>query len=221
MSSPPARVPYSSPMAPIRNIRSITTFYQRNSRSLFALLLIALSTLSAFLIVHQSNRSDLVWAADAEIPIGQVITSTDLRAIHVRLPENGGNYFSTSESIIGFTVIKAMSANDLISARSLSRISGATSFRSVPLQIATNDLPADLIAGESVDIYSLPLSSNPSQNNFQVSEVAEGIIVESLDNRTGNLGGAIGVVLRISNEQVITLFAETARSRIVLVRSAR
>lgn len=183
-----APVPYPSPMAQIRNLKSINTFYQRNSRSLFALLLITLSVLSAFFIVHQSNRSDLVWAADAELPVGEVITRADLHAIHVRLPENGGNYFSTRESISGFTVVKAISANDLIPSRSLSRITGATSFRSVPLQIATHDLPADLGAGESVDIYSLPLSSNLSQNNFQVSEVAEGIIVESLDSKTGNLG---------------------------------
>ena len=202
-------------------MKSINTFYQRNSRSLFALCLIALSILSAFLIVHQANRADLVWAAHAPLPVGEVISERDLRAIHVRLPENGKNYLSTRESIIGFTVVKAINEDDLIPSRSLSSSIGATNLRSVPLQIATNDLPADLAAGESVDIYSLPLQTNLSQNTFQVAQVAEGVTVESLDSKTRSLGGATGVVLRLSKDRVITLFAETARSRIVLVRSAR
>ena len=91
----------------------------------------------------------------------------------------------------------------------------------MPLQVSTNDLPADLMAGESVDIYSLPLQSNISQDTFQVSQVEEDIVVESLDSKSQSLGGAIGVVLRLKEDRVITLFAQTARSRIVLVRSAR
>ncbi|CAB4529399.1 MAG: hypothetical protein F2519_00080 [Actinobacteria bacterium] len=208
-------------MANTMNMNKLSNFYQRNSRSAFALLLIALSILSAFFIVHQSNRSDLVWATRVELPLGEVISAGVLRATHVRLPENGANYFSTKQSIIGATVIKAISPNDLIPFRSLSRTSGATSFRSVPLQVSTNDLPADLMAGESVDIYSLPLQSNISQDTFQVSQVEEDIVVESLDSKSQSLGGAIGVVLRLKEDRVITLFAQTARSRIVLVRSAR
>ena len=78
----------------------------------------------------------------------------------------------------------------------------------------------DLVAGERVDIYALPLQSGSSQTVFQISEVAASQVVESIDSKARALGGAIGVLLRIDDDEVITLFAQTARSRIVLVRSA-
>lgn len=204
-----------------RNMSDFTTFYQRNSRAAFALGLIALSILSALFIVHQSNRSSLVWAAQSELPVGEVISQSSLRAIHVRLLENGKSYISAQEPIVGSTVTKAISAGDLIPARSLSRTPGAIDLRSVPLQVATNDLPMDLAAGERVDIYSLPLQSSGIQNTFQIAQVAEDLVVESIDSKARALGGATGVLVRMANEEVITLFAQTARSRIVLVRSAR
>jgi hypothetical protein len=139
----------------------------------------------------------------------------------VRLLENGKNYILAQEPIIGSTVTNAISAGDLIPARSLSRTPGAIDLRSVPLQVATNDLPMDLAAGERVDIYSLPIQSSGIQNSFQIAQAAEDIVVESIDNKARALGGATGVLVRMANEEVITLFAQTARSRIVLVRSAR
>ena len=204
----------------LRNLSTFATSYQRNSRSVFALLLIALSILSALFIVHQANRSNLVWAARAELPVGEVISQSSLRPIHVRLIDNGKNYIAAEKPILGFTVTKAISAGDLIPVRSISRSEGATHLRSVPLQVATNDLPMDLVAGERVDIYALPLQSGSSQTVFQISEVAASQVVESIDSKARALGGAIGVLLRIDDDEVITLFAQTARSRIVLVRSA-
>ena len=205
-------------MKPIEQLRQI---YLRNSRRIFALLLIALSLSCATVIVNSANRTDTVWAASGEISAGEVLTRSDIVPVHVLLKELTGHYIPSAQSIVGSAAVRPLSSGDLISRRAISDIADVLAYRSVPLQITRNDLPGDLQPGESVDIYALPIRTSISGSSDQVVDVAHAIAIEAIDLKARDLGGSIGVVIRMRAENILNFLADTANSRIVLVRSGR
>lgn len=208
-------------MKPInQNPSKISVFFRRYQRLLLAFFLIALSLTAAVAIMRAANRSTTVWAARSELMVGVRLSAINVASTSVLLPKNSANYLSDQESIIGSVVTKAMSPGDLIAAHSISRNPGELTVRSVPFQVARNDLPFDLTAGEKVDIYSLPVRALNNGDSDQVVQSARDITVESLDLQSRNLGGSIGVVLHIEERDVLGILADTANTRIVLVRSA-
>jgi len=194
--------------------------YPMSSRSYFALALIALSLISALLIVKSSERSTLVWSAQGDLAIGEKIGRQNLKATRVLLPESLRRYTPASTSLLGKVVIRPIAGGELIPKAALSLGTNGLLIRSLPLQVLKNDLPADLVAGELVDIYSLPQRSAVDSANNQVSLVGSGLRVESIDNKARDLGGAIGIVLALRENLVLPILAETANARIVVVRSA-
>lgn len=194
--------------------------YPMSSRSYFALALIALSLISALLIVKSSERSTLVWSAQGDLAIGEKLGRQNLKATRVLLPENLHRYTPASTSLLGKVVIRPIAGGELIPKAALSLGTNGLLIRSLPLQVLKNDLPADLVAGELVDIYSLPQRSAADSANNQVSLVGSGLRVESIDNKARDLGGAIGIVLALRENLVLPILAETANARIVVVRSA-
>ena len=191
-----------------------------SSRSYFALALIALSLISALLIVKSSERSTLVWSAQGDLAIGEKIARQNLKATRVLLPESLRRYTPASTSLLGKVVTRPIAGGELIPKAALSLGTNGLLIRSLPLQVLKNDLPADLVAGELVDIYSLPQRSAVDSANNQVSLVGSGLRVESIDNKARDLGGAIGIVLALRENLVLPILAETANARIVVVRSA-
>ncbi len=205
----------------MKTLEKLRLTYARNSRSIFAIGLIALSLLCASIIVNRANKSDLLWAARVNIAAGDRLTPDNLRPVPVLLKSSTGYYFRSSESVIGSTALRTISSGELIPRFATSHISQVLEYRSVPIQIAKNDLPSDLLSGERVDIYALPARTGIAGSQDQVVEVARGVVVESIDVKARDLGGAIGVVVRMKIEEILNFFADTANARIVVVRNAR
>jgi hypothetical protein len=91
--------------------------------------------------------------------------------------------------------------------------------RSVPFRIAKNDLPNDLANGQIVDLYALPIKELNSATSQLSQLVAHGVSVESIDIKARDIGGEIGIVLRISEKSVLSILDLTATARVVVVRS--
>jgi len=51
-----------------------------------------------------------------------------------------------------------------------------------------------------------------------VIEIAHGVDVASIDNASKSLGGAIGVVVKLSDDSILALLTAEASNRIVIVR---
>jgi hypothetical protein len=94
------------------------------------------------------------------------------------------------------------------------------SVRSVPLRIVRNDLPNDLSPGQSVDIYSLPQPDLNTEKNRKSELISEGVLIESIDLKSRDMGGDIGIVIKIPEDEVIYLLSTLNDSRIVVVRNA-
>ena len=90
----------------------------------------------------------------------------------------------------------------------------------MPLEISRNDLPNDLLPGQRVDIYSLPTENLNAAKTQPTELVLTELSVESIDSKSREMGGAIGIVLKIPEPDVLKLLACLNSSRIVVVRSA-
>ena len=83
-----------------------------------------------------------------------------------------------------------------------------------------NDLPNDLTSGQVVDIYYLPQANLNSTKAARTELISEAVLVESIDQKSKDMGGEIGIVLKIPEFEVMKLLAALNNSRVVVVRSA-
>ena len=189
----------------------------KRPRSYLAGLLIAISFVAALLITSAANHTVLVWASTNHISAGDTLDSTNLREIRVLLPENSNKYITTRSSIAGYTSTRSVEAGELIAVSGVTRAPAASDARYLPIRVARNDLPIDVLRGSYVDIYALPIRD--SSGNF-APVIAHSVLVDNVDGKSRDLGGEIGVVVLIGKSSVLAVMESLVNSRIVMVRSA-
>ena len=181
--------------------------------------MILLSFLAAALINKESNRTVLVWGRYGELAPGDVIAQSDLIAIRVMLPENSRRYLSVKADVIGTVVLRKLGAHELIPADSLSNAPYGIDTRATPIEVLKNDLPMDLSRGSIVDIYALPNEVSQSAGRVDSTHlVASEISVVSVDQKSKDLGGSVGVVISLPISEVVLVLGEVPLHRIVLVK---
>jgi hypothetical protein len=190
-----------------------------NSRTIIGISMILLSFLAAALINKESNRTVLVWGSYGELAPGDVIAQSDLIAIRVMLPENSRRYLSVKADVIGTVVLRKLGAHELIPADSLSNAPYGIDTRATPIEVLKNDLPMDLSRGSIVDIYALPNEVSQSAGRVDSTHlVASEISVVSVDQKSKDLGGSVGVVISLPISEVVLVLGEVPLHRIVLVK---
>ena len=81
--------------------------------------------------------------------------------------------------------------------------------------IAKSDLPADLGAGDRVDLYGIPKDVGAAP-----SIVVADIRVQSVDNKSRDLGGAVTVLFLLHQRDLLSIMDALSAGRIVVVRHA-
>ena len=189
------------------------------AKTYFAIGLLVLSLFAAFAITGQANKSVSVWTASKDLAAGDAIKDGSVAEVKVFLPMNSDKYLSVDSKIINLVANRRILKGELLPASAISRIFGGESSRSVPLKIARSDLPNDLNSGQSVDIYSLPQDDLNSIKPRKTELISVGVAVESIDLKSRDMGGDIGIVLKIPERDVIYLLSALNQSRIVVVRN--
>jgi hypothetical protein len=189
------------------------------AKTYFAIGLLALSLFAAFAITGQANKSVKVWTASKDLAAGDSIKIGSTSLVKVFLPVNSSQYLNEKSKIIDLVVTRRILKGELIPNSALSAAYDGESNRSVPLKIERNDLPNDLISGQSVDIYSLPQEGVNSSKSTKTELISTDVVVESIDLKSKEMGGEIGIVLKIPERDVIYLLSAINQSRIVVVRS--
>ena len=108
--------------------------------------------------------------------------------------------------------------NELIPAAAVSNEKEIRDKKSVPIKVAKNDYPSDLKSGDVIDIYSLP--SKETNVKSAAYLIANGVTIENMDIRGRDIGGEIGLVIRLKEESIENFLTETIGSKLVVVRSA-
>jgi hypothetical protein len=189
------------------------------AKTYFAIGLLALSLFAAFAITGQANKSVKVWTASKDLAAGDSIKIGSTSLVKVFLPVNSSQYLNEKSKIIDLVVTRRILKGELIPNSALSAAYDGESNRSVPLKIERNDLPNDLVSGQSVDIYSLPQEGVNSSKTTKTELISTDVVVESIDLKSKEMGGEIGIVLKIPERDVIYLLSAINQSRIVVVRS--
>ncbi len=200
------------------NIKDIA-LSRATSKTYFAIGLLVLSLFAAFAITGQANKSISVWSAAKDLVPGDVIKDGSAIAVKVFLPMNSGAYLPINSKITHLVVNRRILKGELLPTSGLTVNFQGESIRSVPLKIARNDLPNDLTSGQTVDIYSLPQEALNSIKSRETELISIGVMVESIDLKSKDMGGDIGIVLKIPERDVIYLLATLNKSRIVVVRN--
>jgi len=187
----------------------------RNSRLAmgFALFIIALT--AANLISKEANRTVLVWATTGELAPGQLIEETDITPASVLLAQSAKNYLSASAQIVGTTVLRKMSAGDLIPVAAIGAGENLVNQRLVPLTIEISDLPISLVRGDVIDLYAI--SKSNAKEAIAPALLASAITVEQVLER--NNSGVVSVLVILENEQVLSTLSFLTDSRLILVRT--
>ncbi len=204
------------------NLETIKEFAikRASTRTYFAIGLLLVSLLAAFAITGEANRSVSVWSAGVDLINGDLITEGNLQETKVFLPKNSAKYFATNSKLVGQVANRRILKGELIPVSAVTSNYLGGSSRSVPLKIARNDLPNDLTPGQSVDIYSLPQPDLNTLKNRKSELILEGVLIESIDVKSRDMGGDIGIVIKIPEDEVIYLLSTLNDSRIVVVRNA-
>ncbi len=189
------------------------------AKTYFAIGLLVLSLFAAFAITGQANKSVKVWTASKDLAAGDVIKIGSTSLVKVFLPVNSSQYLNENSKITNLVVTRRILKGELIPNSALSAAYDGESNRSVPLKIERNDLPNDLVSGQSVDIYSLPQEGVNSSKSTKTELISIDVVVESIDLKSKEMGGEIGIVLKIPELDVIYLLSAINQSRIVVVRS--
>ena len=189
------------------------------AKTYFAIGLLALSLFASFAITGQANKSVKVWTASKDLAAGDVIKIGSTSLVKVFLPVNSSQYLNEKSKIMDLVVTRRILKGELIPNSALSAAYDGESNRSVPLKIERNDLPNDLVSGQSVDIYSLPQEGVNSSKSTKTELISTDVVVESIDLKSKEMGGEIGIVLKIPEQDVIYLLSAINQSRIVVVRS--
>ena len=73
-------------------------------------------------------------------------------------------------------------------------------------------------SGDVIDIYSLP--SKETNVKSAAYLIANGVTIENMDIRGRDIGGEIGLVIKLKAESIENFLTETIGSKLVVVRSA-
>jgi hypothetical protein len=192
--------------------------FRINPRIVAATVLLLASLLAALAISSNANRSVLVWSANNQLNAGTVISALDIKKTKVFLPENSKLYYSDRAHLIGSTILRAVGVNELIPVAAITNEKSPASKKSVPIKVSRNDYPSTLSAGMNIDIYALPIRDTSTKG--EAVEIAKSVSIESLDLKNKDIGGEIGIVVKLKNEDINDFLTGTLNSRLVVVQSA-
>jgi len=190
-------------------------FFAQHSRRIIAIGAIALSLIGVIGLTSATQTSVPIWAATHELAPGLVIGASDITRIEATLGSAATKYYSATSRLIGNVVTRPVGANEFIPQIALAQAGAATDMRQLPMGIAKSDLPADLGAGDRVDLYGIPKDVGAAP-----SIVVADIRVQSVDNKSRDLGGAVTVLFLLHQRDLLSIMDALSAGRIVVVRHA-
>ena len=187
-------------------------FIQRNLRRIMAVGALILS-LFAISILLGSSPGNPVWMATTAIPAGSKILPSEVQIVKANLTVGSGHYVSGVQSIAGQFATRLLQRGDLIAVTDLSPHSAIATATFLPIGVAVNDLPSDLMVGDLVDIYVIP-----KDQTTLPAVVAHRISIQSVDQKSRALGGSVAVSVSASATIATVIVTAESQGRLVLAR---
>jgi hypothetical protein len=188
-------------------------------RLVVGVVLVLGSVLAGVAVVSSSGRTQRVWALTHDVGSGVVLTSDDVRAVAVRIPQGGTDYFGTSVDVTGQTVTREVGAGELLPRSALGPTSASTTV-TIPLSA---DVAPKIKAGQRVTVW-VSTKTCPSATVLNDTSVQD---VQDAQGSGFGSGGGEDVVVRLSSAdaqrviQALALKGGTIRAGVLSGPSAR
>lgn len=190
----------------------IQKFMQRHFRRIMAIGGLIFSLLAISLLLGTSPESSL-WMVKNPIPSGSKISASDLELVKANLTSDSNHFEGSTDGVIGQYAVRLLQSGDLIATTDISHNGAKLTSSYLPIGVAVDDLPSDLVVGDLVDIYVIP-----KDQTILPAIVAHRIVIQGIDQKSRSLGGEIAVSVIASRTVTSIIVTAEAQGRLVLAR---
>lgn len=151
----------------------------RNPRLLLGLLLVACSVVLGARVLAAADDSVGVWAVARDLPAGAAIDRGDLEQRSVRFPdaETADGYLAARDDLPeGATLNRPVSGGELLPRSALASETGPDLVE-VPISVLSDDLPATVRQGSTVDVWVTPKVSAVGDARVEAVRVLTDVVV--------------------------------------------
>lgn len=133
---------------------------------MLGILLVAITALAGAKLVSSADDTTAVWAAERDLPAGSKLTSGDLTTVRVRFTssEAAERYVAADAELQGFVLVRPISAGEFVP-RQAAVTQTDNDRTELPLSLAAGRLPADIAAGDQVDLWVVPKSNSSAEQS--------------------------------------------------------
>jgi len=188
------------------------------TRTIAAVSLICASFLSAYVLSSMANRTELLWSAKTPLAPGVRISLNNVIPKRIAIPDGTQAYIRASQNINDFIVVRSVGAGELLPSMAVSSNTLSQQMSSVPISVHASDLPADLVTGETVNLYHVGdshLAKEIGPPNLVISRA----YILAVDRKSQNLGGDLTLTLSVNTRLIMQVLDATASGRVVVVRT--
>jgi hypothetical protein len=191
----------------------------RDPRLWVGVLIVAVCALIGARVLSAADDTVEVWAAARDLPAGASLDPGDIVSTSIRLddPNSLRAYLPTATALTGRGLAQPVGAGELIPSSAVADSAAPTS--ELPIGVAGSDLPADLSAGDDVDVWAAP-TGDQGEGRAQVRRLLSDVRVAAVAApELIGVGGDREVVLAVDTPaDVATVLGGLAGMRPVLVR---
>lgn len=191
----------------------------RDPRLVLGVALVVVSIVAVVVTVRLSDDRVWVWAAHDDLMAGTTLDADDLVAVPVQVADLDPYLTASAPVTPGAVVVRDVGAGELLTDVALREPGEPGDVRVVTLPVLRNQMPADLTAGDRVDVY-LVERDGAGEPAGAPQEVLAAVSVASVDDDSGAFGGTsleVGVALAVPDGDVAGLVAAQARGTLTLV----
>lgn len=190
----------------------IQKFMQRHFRRILAIGGLILSLLALSVLLGTGPQSSL-WMVKNPIPSGSKIAVDDVELVKANLTSDSNHFEGSRDGVVGQYAVRLLQSGDLIATTDISHDGTKSASSYLPIGVAVDDLPSELLVGDLVDIYVIP-----KDQTILPALVAHRVVIQSVDQKSRALGGNVAVSVIASNTITSIIVTAEAQGRLVLAR---
>ncbi len=204
----------SADQAPVRPARRLPGRTWRDPRLLVGLALVLGATVGGARLVASQDDTVAYWAVADDVRAAGPVSADQLEPVRVRLDDDSARRYLPADEpppLDGRVWSRDVPAGSLVDATAFTAPDAAGGHE-LPLKVEEGSYPADLAAGDRVDVWAGPA---PGQG---VAEPADRVLAEARVVAAGEADPALGQTARTV---VVAVASDALQSRVVAAVSAR
>lgn len=161
----------------------------RNPRLLLGIVLVAGSVLLGARVLSSADDSVGVWSVARDLPAGATLAASDLERRQVRFPDAGtaDGYLAAGTQVpTDATLNRPVSAGELLPRAAIAEQRTADLVE-VPISVASDDLPATVRQGSTVDVWVSPDVAATGSGTVRAVKVLTDVVVVAVPGAADTL----------------------------------